>query len=49
MKTDISDAGVDHLAKIKTLRILKLGGTYVTKKGLDQLRRALPDCRVEAN
>ncbi len=42
MKTDISDAGVDHLAKIKTLRILKLGGTYVTKKGLDQLRRALP-------
>ena len=43
---DLTDAGVAHLAAIRTLRQIDLYHTLVTDKGFDQLKKALPDCRI---
>lgn len=42
----ISDAGLIHLASIKSLRRLGLGATSVTKQGVDQLQAELPYCEI---
>jgi hypothetical protein len=43
----ISDAGLKHLYSMKSLRSVWLGNTNVTKKGVDALKRALPNTQVD--
>ena len=43
----VTDAGVPHLAKMKSLKRLYLAGTDVTVKGIETLKAALPECRIE--
>jgi hypothetical protein len=44
--TNISDEGLQHLRELNSLRFIYLDGTKVTKKGVEELRAALPDCCV---
>jgi hypothetical protein len=41
------DGAVDHLVKLRRLRSLTLDRTKITDVGIERLRRALPECRVE--
>jgi hypothetical protein len=43
----ITDAGLVHLAKCKSLTFVSLAGTKVTKAGVEKLSLALPKCRIE--
>ena len=43
--TQVTDAGMKHLAKLKNLQSLTLG-IKVTGAGLKELRKALPDCQI---
>jgi len=45
--TRITDGCIVSLGKIRSLRKVWLGETKVTKKGLAQLRTALPRCEIE--
>jgi hypothetical protein len=45
--TKVTDDVVPHLARLKTLRQLYLEETGLTKGGIQQLRRSLPQCRIE--
>lgn len=45
--TKISDAGLRHLAECKNLTFLKALKTQVTAGGIDMLKRALPECKIE--
>ncbi|WP_158261345.1 MULTISPECIES: hypothetical protein [Pirellulaceae] len=47
LNVDVTDAGLAHLASIKSLRILCLYETQVTKQGVDQLQAELPHCEIE--
>ncbi len=42
----ITDAGIDHLAGMKGLRVLELAGTGVTRDGVARLQKALPTCKI---
>ncbi|MEX2316262.1 MAG: hypothetical protein WD669_03855, partial [Pirellulales bacterium] len=42
----ITDAGLAHLHGLSNLETLTLRGTGVTAAGLQELMRALPDCRI---
>jgi hypothetical protein len=42
----ISDAGLRHLYPLKTLTSVSLLNTQVTQKGVDDLKRALPNTRI---
>src|SRR5262249_4255356 len=44
--THISDESVPHFAKLKKLKTLGLSGSRLTKTGLKELQKALPDCTV---
>jgi len=44
--TGISDASIESLKSMHTLKVLNLYHTTVTEKGFEQLKAALPDCRV---
>jgi hypothetical protein len=46
--TDVTDAGLQELAGLKQLQSLELVETQVTQAGIRQLRRALPQCQVNA-
>jgi ADP-heptose:LPS heptosyltransferase len=37
------------LAKMKQLKALFLGDTKVTKAGVAQLKKALPNCKIHSN
>jgi hypothetical protein len=37
---------VKYLKDMKTLRLLKLGSTYVTAAGVAELQKALPECKI---
>lgn len=43
----ITDEGIKHLANIKTLKYVNISGNLVTEIGVNALRQALPDCKVE--
>ena len=45
--TQVSDAGLAQLAGCKNLKMLALKKTKVTAAGIDKLRQALPDCKIE--
>ena len=42
----ITDAGLEHLQTLKTLRRSQLSGTKVTPAGIAKFKAALPDCEV---
>ncbi len=46
-RTRITDAGVPVLAGIESLEFLDLHGTWVSVDGVQKLRDALPNCRIE--
>jgi hypothetical protein len=46
-KTSVTDAGLAHLKGLTGLTDLHLGYTAVTDRGVDDLRRSLPDVKVE--
>ncbi|HKB41371.1 MAG TPA: hypothetical protein VKD72_33405, partial [Gemmataceae bacterium] len=45
---NITDAGLEHLKALSTLRKLDLRGTKATVAGVKQLAAALPECRIES-
>jgi hypothetical protein len=46
-RTQITDAGLAHLAGLAYLRRLVVGRTHVTDEGVKKLQQALPNCRIE--
>ena len=44
--TVISDEGLVHLERLKSLEVLRLEDTSVTQQGVEGLRRALPNCEI---
>ena len=42
----VTDAGLSHLKRLKSLQELTIGSTKVTKDGLKKLERELPDCKI---
>ena len=44
--TQITDAGVRHIAALKRLDHLDICGTRITDDGLQELRTALPNCEI---
>lgn len=42
----ITDVGLIHLGSIKSLRMLGLWGTQVTKQGVEKLQAELPNCEI---
>ena len=48
VRTQITDAGLKEIAKLKQLTTLGLNFcTQVTKAGVAELRKALPKCRID--
>ncbi len=45
-ENSLSDACVPHLASIKTLSVLVISETNITKQGLERLKAALPKCKI---
>ncbi len=45
-KTPITDNSIEPLSKLKQLRILDIRGTKITPEGVEQLRKALPECQI---
>jgi Leucine-rich repeat (LRR) protein len=45
--TKITNAGLQHIARIKSLRTISLANTRVTDTGVTEFQRALPNCKVE--
>jgi hypothetical protein len=44
--TQITDAGVRHIAALGRLEELDIRGTRITADGLQELRKALPNCAI---
>jgi hypothetical protein len=44
--TKVTDKGLGHLAMLKELRSLRLRETQVSEAGINELRKALPKCRI---
>ena len=44
----ITDAGLVHFSGLKKLELLSLYGTHVSSAGVDELQRALPNCRINS-
>ena len=48
VKTQITDTGLREVAKLQKLERLYLYGTQVTKVGVSELKKALPNCYIQA-
>ena len=46
ISTKPTDAGVEHLARLKSLTFLDVYDTQVSKDGAVRLAEALPGCRI---
>ena len=44
--TAVSDRLLNDLARMKSLKLLLVGGTRITPAGVEQFRKARPDCRI---
>jgi hypothetical protein len=42
----VTDAGLKHVAALKSLQVLYLTRTKVTDVGCEELRKALPKCQI---
>jgi len=47
VSTRISDVGLGHLTGLKNLEALNVVDTRATTKGREQIRNALPKCRIQ--
>jgi hypothetical protein len=45
-RTEVTDACLEHLKSMRSLRYLALGGTQVTTAGMEALQRELPQCTI---
>jgi hypothetical protein len=45
--TQVTDAGLPHLARLVGLTVLRLKGTMVTESGVAELQRALPNLKID--
>jgi hypothetical protein len=45
-RTNVSDAGIEEIAKLKSLEFLDVSETSVTEQGVEELQLAAPKCRV---
>lgn len=45
-KSNITDLGLESLARLETLEHLNVTGTKVTEGGLRQLEKTLPNCQI---
>jgi len=43
----VTDEGLQHLTGLRTLEWLELSGTQLTEQGIEELRKALPNCRID--
>jgi hypothetical protein len=44
--TDISDSAISDLSEMKNLRYLNIKDSYITRKGLEKLKKGLPYCNI---
>ena len=44
--SQVTDAGLVHICKLKNLEYLNVKGTQITPQGIEELKRALPGCYV---
>jgi hypothetical protein len=44
--TAVSDTGLVHLGGLTSLTNLSLRGTNVSNKGIEELQKALPKCKI---
>jgi hypothetical protein len=42
----ITDAGLEHLKRLKSLRVVYLTGTQLTQRGIGDLRSASPNGKI---
>ena len=47
LHSQITDEGLKDVAKLQKLKDLHLDNTKVTKAGVDELMKALPNCKIE--
>lgn len=47
--SDLTDAGLEHLKQLPSLRELGIKDTRVTAAGVEGLLKALPNCKIYAN
>ena len=45
--TKITDAGLKEVAKLQKLKFIILSGTEITKSSAAELKKALPNCRID--
>lgn len=43
----LDDSAIEHISKLKSLEKLEIKDTRITANGVDRLRKALPQCRIE--
>ena len=43
----MEDGGLEHLKTMTGLKQLSLGNTKVTAGGIAELKKALPECKIE--
>ena len=48
-QTAVTDAAVDALAKLASLKQLTISQTHLSDQGAERLRKALPRCAVRTN
>jgi hypothetical protein len=48
-RTQNRDAGLKELAALQQLQLLELDNTQVTKKGVAELQKALPNRKIDHN
>jgi hypothetical protein len=44
--TNVGDEGIEHLKALRSLQIVHLTNTQVTREGAAELERALPRCQI---
>ena len=47
--TQITDEGLKEVAKLQRLMYFYLHSTKVTKKGMTELKKALPNCEIDSD
>jgi hypothetical protein len=45
-RTELTNAGLEHLKGLSHLEELFLGGTKITEAGIDDLKKSLPHCNL---
>jgi len=45
-ETGVTDVSIEHLTKMKSLKLVFLDRSKVSPAGVEKLRRKRPDCRV---